>query len=203
MAWKPRCTLARDSAGNLYGATSFGGNLPGCGTVFKLDATQKETILHSFDCSGGTDGSDPQAGLILDQTGYLYGTTINSGPTGAGTVFRIDTAGKNYRILYTFSGGADGSEPWGPVVLDKAGNLYGTTRYGGTLSCNPPNGCGVVFKLNSKGVETVLHTFSEADGMLPSSGLVRDAVGNLYGTTPRGGDTQCPFGCGVVFKIHP
>jgi uncharacterized repeat protein (TIGR03803 family) len=196
--------LVRDDAGSLYGATSFGGILPNCGTVFKLDTALKETVLHSFDCSGGTDGSDPQAGLILDQAGNLYGTTIDAGPTGAGTVFKIDTAGNNYTILYTFSGGADGSQPWGPVVRDKAGNLYGTTRYGGDLSCNAPHGCGVVFKLSRKGKETVLHTFSfGADGALPSSGLVLDTAGNLYGTAPRGGNTTCPSGCGVVFKITP
>jgi uncharacterized repeat protein (TIGR03803 family) len=197
--------LVRDDAGNLYGTTSFGGILPNCGTVFKLDTARKETVLHSFDCSGGTDGSDPQAGLILDQVGNLYGTTIHSGPTRAGTVFKIDTAGNNYTILYTFSGGADGSEPWGPVVMDKAGNLYGTTRYGGNLSCGQSGrGCGVAFELKTTGEEIVLHTFSGPDGMAPSSGLVWDAAGALYGTAPRGGSTAgCASGCGVVFKITP
>jgi uncharacterized repeat protein (TIGR03803 family) len=203
------CSLAGDLvrdevSGNLYGTTSFGGNLPSCGTVFKLDTGGNETILHAFNCSGATDGSEPQAGLILDSVGYLYGTTMNSSPTGAGTVFKIDTAGSSYSILYTFSGGADGGTPLGPVIVDNAGNLYGTTRYGGNLSCNAPLGCGVVFKLDSKGSETVLHAFSfGADGALPSGGLARDGVGNLYGTAPRGGSTACPSGCGVVFKITP
>jgi uncharacterized repeat protein (TIGR03803 family) len=92
----------------------------------------------------------------------------------------------------------------GALVADKAGNLYGTTRYGGDLSCGAPYGCGVVFKLSPAGNETILHTFSGKDGMVPSSGLVRDAAGNLYGTAPRGGSTEtCDSGCGVVFKITP
>ncbi len=195
--------LVRDDIGNLYGTTSFGGNLPGCGTVFKLDTGGNETILHAFNCSG-TDGSVPQAGLILDSVGYLYGTTMNSSPMGAGTVFKIDTAGSNYSLLYTFSGGADGGTPLGPVIMDNAGNLYGTTRYGGDLSCGAPRGCGVVFKLTSTGKETVLHTFSGPDGMVPSSGLLRDGAGNLYGTAPRGGNGGCGgSGCGVIFKITP
>jgi uncharacterized repeat protein (TIGR03803 family) len=193
--------LVRDEAGNLYGTTSFGGNQPGCGTVFKLDTTGKETVLHAFDCLHGTDGSNPHAGLTLDQAGHLYGTTANSSPTGMGTVFKIDTTGNNYSTLHIFSGGDDGAIPMGPVVRDKAGNLYGTTRYGGNLSCGAPHGCGVVFQLSPKGKETVLHTFSGPDGMVPSSGLIRDGAGNLYGTAPRGGNTNCPSGCGVIFKI--
>jgi uncharacterized repeat protein (TIGR03803 family) len=195
--------LVRDqTSGDLYGTTSFGGNQPGCGTVFKLDSTGKETILHAFNCLNGTDGSNPAAGLILDQAGNLYGTTTHSRPTGMGTVFRIDTTGDNYSILYTFSGGADGSTPMGPVVMDTAGNLYGTTRYGGNLSCgHSGEGCGVAFELKTTGEEIVLHAFSGPDGMAPSSGLVLDAAGNLYGTAPRGGNTACAGGCGVVFKI--
>jgi uncharacterized repeat protein (TIGR03803 family) len=192
----PKGVLVRDKAGNLYGTTLSGGNdnAP-LGTVFRLDITGKETILHLF--NGGSDGGGPAAGLVLDQGGNLYGTTTGQ------TVFKIDTNGNNYSILYTFSGGADGSEPYAPVVMDKAGNLYGTTKYGGNLSCNPPLGCGVVFKLNTAGNETVLHTFSGGtDGALPVAGLTRDSAGNLYGTTLQGG-TGCANGCGVVFKTHP
>jgi uncharacterized repeat protein (TIGR03803 family) len=195
--------LVLDEAGNLYGTTSFGGK-PACGTVFKLDTSGKETVLHAFDCLSGTDGSNPQAGLILDQAGNLYGTTANSSPTGKGTVFKIDTTGKNYSILHVFSGGDDGATPMGPVVRDKWGNLYGTTRYGGNLSCGKNSeGCGIVFKLKTTGEEVVLHKFSGPDGMAPSSGLIRDGAGNLYGTAPRGGYTACPGGCGVIFKITP
>lgn len=192
----PQGVLVRDKIGNLYGTTQSGGNAStNFGTVFKLNVSGQESILHTF--AGGTDGGEPAAGLILDQSGTLYGTTIQ------GTVFKMDTTGNNYSILYTFSGGADGSEPYAPVVIDKAGNLYGTTKYGGNLSCNPPVGCGVVFKLNTTGKETVLHTFSGGnDGALPVAGLIRDSAGNLYGTTLQGG-TGCANGCGVVFKTHP
>jgi uncharacterized repeat protein (TIGR03803 family) len=192
----PEGVLVRDKAGNLYGTTLSGGNdnAP-LGIVFRLDITGKETILHLF--SGGSDGGGPAAGLVLDQGGNLYGTTTGQ------TVFKIDTSGNNYSVLYTFSGGADGSEPYAPVVMDKAGNLYGTTKYGGNLSCNAGLGCGVVFKLNTAGKETVLHTFSGGtDGALPVAGLLRDSAGNLYGTTLQGG-TGCANGCGVIFKIHP
>jgi uncharacterized repeat protein (TIGR03803 family) len=170
------------------------------GTVFKLDTSGQETVLHAFN---GADGGQLAAGLILDQAGSLYGTTI-SGTTAAGTVFKVDTTGKNFSTLYSFSGGADGSNPLGPVVMDTKGNLYGTTQYGGNLSCGSTHqGCGVVFKLSSAGKETVLHSFSGADGKIPSSGLIRDATGNLYGTALRGG-VQCSLsGCGVVFKIKP
>jgi uncharacterized repeat protein (TIGR03803 family) len=195
----PEAPLVRDSAGNLYGTTMSGG-VNAVGTVFKLDSTGQETVLHAFN---GVDGAQPVAGLILDQAGNLYGTTV-SGTTSAGTVFKVDTMGMNFSTLYSFSGGADGSNPLGPVVIDKKGNLYGTTQYGGNLSCGSSHqGCGVVFKLSATGKETVLHKFSGSDGKIPSSGLVRDAAGNLYGTALRGGVQCSASGCGVVFKIKP
>jgi len=196
----PEGTLVRDTSGNLYGTTSSGGS-SAFGTVFRLDTTGKETVLHSF---SGTDGAQPVAGLILDKAGNLYGTT-RSGLAGAGTIFKIDTSGGNFSVLYTFSGGADGSLPRAPVVMDPSGNLYGTTRDGGDPSCGQSGeGCGVVFELKTTGEEIVLHKFSGPDGMAPSSGLVRDAAGNLYGTAPRGGTGGCGgSGCGVVFKITP
>ncbi len=194
----PEGTLVRDKAGNLYGTTLQGGN-PSApfGTVFKLDTTGREIVLHTF---GLTDGP-PCAGLMLDQTGNLYGTTS----AGDGLVFRMDTSGNSYSILYTFAGGSDGSEALGTLVMDETGNLYGTTRYGGDLSCGQSGeGCGVVFELKATGQEIVLHTFSGPDGMAPSSGLVRDSAGNLYGTAPRGGNIACvASGCGVVFKLTP
>jgi uncharacterized repeat protein (TIGR03803 family) len=194
----PEGTLVRDEAGNLYGTTLQGGN-DSFGTVFRLDSTGNETILHAFSIADGSPGP----GLMLDQLGNLYGTT-NGGSSGDGTLFEMDTGGNNYTILYTFPGGANGVQALGALVADKAGNLYGTTRYGGDLSCGAPYGCGVVFKLSPAGNETILHTFSGKDGMVPSSGLVRDAAGNLYGTAPRGGSTEtCDSGCGVVFKITP
>jgi uncharacterized repeat protein (TIGR03803 family) len=195
----PEASLVRDLAGNLYGTTMSGGDST-FGTVFKLDTSGHEVVLHSFD---GTDGAQLAAGLILDGGGNLYGTTI-SGTTARGTVFKLDTAGKNFSTLYFFSGGGDGSNPLGPVVMDKKGNLYGTTQFGGDLSCGSNHqGCGVVFKLNPAGKETVLHRFSGSDGQVPSSGLIRDAAGNLYGTAPRGGGQCSGSGCGVIFKIKP
>jgi uncharacterized repeat protein (TIGR03803 family) len=191
----PVGVLVQDNAGNLYGTTELGGNISNpAGVVFRLDTSGKETILHTF--TSGADGGQPAAGLIFDKAGNLYGTTIQ------GTVFKMNKAGKHYSVLYMFSNGADGSEPYGPVVIDKAGNLYGTTKYGGNLSCNAPLGCGVVFKLDTTGKETVLHTFTGTDGAMPVAGLIRDSAGNLYGTTLQGG-TGCANGCGVVFKLHP
>jgi len=195
----PEAPLVRDLDGNLYGTTMSGG-VNTVGTVFKLDTSGQETVLHAFN---GADGGQLAAGLILDRAGNLYGTTI-SGTTAAGTVFKVDTTGKNFSTLYSFSGGADGSNPLGPVVMDKKGNLYGTTQFGGNLSCGSNHqGCGVVFKLSPVGKETVLHRFSGSDGKIPSSGLIRDAAGNLYGTALRGGVQCSASGCGVIFKIKP
>ena len=152
----PQSRLVMDSQGNLYGTTVFGGsgdcqsnaNISGCGTVFKLDATGNETVLHNF---SGADGAYPSAGLILDVHGNLYGTTLDGGGTncpvptsnivGCGTIFKLDPAG-NETVLYAFTGrGGDGSFPDGELIVDAAGNLYGTTSGGGT------NGNGTVFEL--------------------------------------------------------
>jgi uncharacterized repeat protein (TIGR03803 family) len=198
--------LLRDTAGNLYGTTSYGG-LYGdvcypCGTVFKVDTAGKETVLYSF--TGNNDGGYPLAGLVRDSAGNLYGTTLTGGsltcdglPGGCGTVFKLDTAGKE-TALYTFTGGTDGAFPYGGLVLDAVGNLYGTTGFGGDLSCQPPNGCGTVFKLTKTGRKKVLYSFTGngVDGAVPNTTLVRDAAGNLYGTTNAGG-----IGAGVVFKV--
>jgi uncharacterized repeat protein (TIGR03803 family) len=222
----PHAGLIRDAVGNLYGTTSFGGNTSsscpygstGCGVVFKLDPSGTETVLHTF--SGGTDGANPYAGLIRDAAGNLYGTTSFGGntssscpygSTGCGVVFKLDPTGQHYRVLYPFSGGADGSAPEAGFVRDAAGNLYGTTGNGGSSCSVCIYGCGVVFKLVAAGNETVLSTFSGgADGSGPGPNrLIRDPSGNLYGTTSSGGNTSssCPVGiyggCGVVFKLDP
>jgi uncharacterized repeat protein (TIGR03803 family) len=204
--------LIRDRAGNLYGTTQNGGDLhcvaftntSGCGTVFKISAGGKETILHSF--SGGPDGSYPLAGLVADSAGNLYGTTelggIGCNGQGCGTVYKITPAGTE-TVLYSFTGGADGSNPGSVVlVIDSAGNLYGTAGAGGDLTCGSQGlGCGVVFKIDPTGKETVLHAFTGgADGSNPSTGVVRDSSGNLYGTLPIGGTCR---NCGLVFKIDP
>jgi uncharacterized repeat protein (TIGR03803 family) len=196
----PFAGLVRDAAGNLYGTTLYGGAFT-YGEVFKLDTSGNEIVLHSFN---GTDGSGPSGGLILDAAGNLYGTTSNGGAYGGGTVFKLDTAGTE-TVLYSFKGGvhADGSQPVAVLVRDTARNLYGTTEWGGDLTCES-YGCGTVFKVDPTGKETVLHTFTGgADGEQPWAGLVRDAAGNLYGTTQAGGGTGCQGGkgCGTIFKV--
>ena len=190
----PQAGLARDSAGNLYGTTSSGGT-SGNGVGFTLDPTGKETVIYSF--TGGANGALPYARLVRDLAGNLYGTTISGGTTGNGVVFKLDPTG-NETVLYSFTGGTDGRAPVAGLVRDPAGNLYGTTTIGGDLSAFGGLGCGVVFKLDSTGKETVLYSFTGgADGCQPFAGLVRDAAGNLYGATESGGNSNF----GVVFKL--
>jgi uncharacterized repeat protein (TIGR03803 family) len=207
----PSGNLVRDKAGNLYGTTVIGGNGDcsdyygnGCGTVFKLNKAGKEEWLYSFGGSDGGDGTNPFAGLLRDAAGNLYGTTAYGGTTGCnngqhvgcGTVFKVDKTGKE-TVLYEFQGGSDGGESDADLVLDPKGNLYGTTLFYGT------HGYGVVFKLDKADNETVLYPFTGgSDGGYPYAGLVRDAKGNLYGTTVNGGSSSsCYQGCGVVFKV--
>ena len=198
----PQASLFREAAGNLYGTTQDGGDnncqLPlkaeGCGVVFKLSPTGEETVLHTF--TGGADGAGPDAGLIPDKTGNLYGTTIAGGPYSDGVVFKLNPDTRELTVLYAFTDEADGGIPYAGVIRDTAGNLYGTTGDGGAYNN------GVVFKLDTTGKETVLHAFTGGeDGSYPVYNLIRDAAGNLYGTTNEGGDPNC--GCGVVFKLNP
>jgi uncharacterized repeat protein (TIGR03803 family) len=171
--------------------------------VFLLPAlagAQTFTTLYNF--SGGTDGASPIAGVIQDSLGNLYGTTYQGGGSDDGVVFRLDTAG-NESALYSFSGGTDGSEPFGPVLRDSEGSLYGSTAYGGDLQkclVSGP-GCGVVFKIDTAGNETVLHTFTggKTDGCVPVGALQMDASGNLYGTASGCG----AHAKGAVFKLTP
>jgi uncharacterized repeat protein (TIGR03803 family) len=208
--------LTKDSAGNLYGTTGFGGGTgcggEGCGVVYKVTHSGTETVLYSF--TGGADGRGPEASPILDATGNLYGTAAIGGNLtclqgqgeGCGTVWKLDTLG-NLTILYSFMGGTDGAVPAAGLVLDPSGNLYGDAFYGGDLACNEGTGCGVAFKVDSSGNFTVLHTFTGGanDGFGPLAALLRDSAGNLYGTTVQGGDQSCTQsgvpGCGVVFKL--
>lgn len=193
-------SLMEDSAGNLYGTTVYGGPA-GVGTVFKVNASGEETVLYSFGDS--PDGQYPQAAVMSDADGNLYSTTPVGGANGNGTVFEVDTTGKE-TILYNFTGGTDGGRPYGALLRDAAGNFYGTASSGGDLSCNPPFGCGVVFKLDSTGHESLLYTFTGGtDGAFPYATLTRDPVGNLFGTANSGGDLTCnpPYGCGTVFEV--
>jgi uncharacterized repeat protein (TIGR03803 family) len=180
-----------DSAGNLYGTAVFGGPAS-AGVVYKVDAAGKETVLYSF--TGGADGAGPNTSLVRDSAGNLYGTTENGGAHGKGAVFKLDTSGVE-TVLHAFRGGADGVGPNG-VVIDAAGNLYGTTFGGGAASQTGAQE-GVVFKVDPAGNETLLHSFTGlSDGGAPTSGVIRDSEGNLYGTTFYGG-----LGDGVVYKI--
>jgi uncharacterized repeat protein (TIGR03803 family) len=192
---KPLAGLIRDLAGNLYG-TTFSGGASGYGVVFKLDTTGTETVLHSFTEKPG--GANPEAGLIQDSAGNLYGTTGGGGASGLGVAFKLDTTGTE-KLLHSFTGGADGESPQAGLIRDAAGNFSGTTYKGGGASGCGDRGCGVVFKLDTTGTETVLYSFpgTEADGAYPYSGLIRDSAGNLYGTTYAGGASHN----GVVFKL--
>ena len=187
---QPQAGVILDSAGNLYGTTLSGGTA-GQGLVFKMSPSGKETVLYNF--TGQSDGGQPRAGVILDSSGNLYGTTAVGGTAGAGTVYKLDAAGQE-TVLHSFTGSADGAMPQAGLIRDLAGNLYGTTTYGGT------GGGGVVFKLDTTAHETVIHSFiGGADGSLPFAGVVRDAAGNLYGTTYSGG----PWLSGVAYKLDP
>lgn len=230
-----------DSAGNLYGATTEGGanNCPGpaqCGTVFQLTPpAQKggswpETLLYVFQGKTNNDGSSPAGGVILDKAGNLYGTaayggagncTLLGGNVGCGAVWKLtppkQKGGKwTESVIYSFQGGKDGYFPWGDLVFDTKGNLYGATQFGGGkgTTCNILFGgqCGTVFELSppkqkgGKWTEKVLHSFAgvasgkqHGDGANPNGGLVLDSKGNVYGTTYAGGNGDW----GTAFELRP
>jgi uncharacterized repeat protein (TIGR03803 family) len=153
----------------------------------------RETVLYSF-AGGSSDGANPYAGLVMDASGNLYGTTNQGSANGAGTVFKITPAGAE-SVLHSFGSGSDGANPFAGLVMDASGNLYGTTEYGGA------NSAGTVFKITPAGAESVLWSFgSGSDGAYPYAGLVMDASGNLYGTTKAGGGANNK---GTVFRIVP
>ncbi len=187
-------------------------------TVFLVSgarAAAAEKVVHSF--NGVPDGSDPAATLAQDAAGNFYGTTVSGGTgtlctNGCGTVFELSPlAGGKWKekVLYSFTGGSDGRNPYGGVILDSKGDLYGTTVSGGSGGTCSGDGCGVVFLLSKSGnhwVETVMYNFTGGkDGFGPGGALVFDSVGNLYGTTPDGGNLhKCNGGgCGVVYQISP
>ena len=195
--------LFRDTDGSLYGTTSAGGDLSkcnneGCGEIFKLDLTGQLTVLYRFQ-GGVNDGEFPTGRLVRDANGNFYGTTYQGGASGSGTVYKLDPSG-NETVLYPFTGGVDGSNPYDGVILDPAGNLYGTAGHGGISGCYGP-GCGVVFKIDPHGNESTLYSFTGGpDGGWPYGALILDPQRNLYGTTNTGGnETQW----GVVFKLNP
>ena len=183
--------LIRDSSGDLYGTTYTQGEY-GYGAVFKVTSSGTESVLHSF-AGPPSDGSYPQFGsLTLDGAGNVYGVTPFGGEFGYGTVFKVTAKGTE-SVLYNFTGGSDGREPYGGLARDSNGNLYGTTVDGGTY------GYGVVFKLTPGGTESVLHNFdlSTTDGAYPLGNFIRDSSGNLYSTTYEGGASFV----GTVFEV--
>lgn len=213
--------LTADAAGNFYGTAQIGGAF-GAGTVYELspkpDGKWRFSLLYTF--TGGADGGNPLGTLVFDRAGNAYATASSGGVNGLGVVFELTppshpSPGKEWeeKVLYSFQGGSDGSTPFGNVVFDAAGNLYGTTLLGGEMhiGCEPAKGCGTIYELSPTGsgpwIETVLHQLSDAfgEGAEPRAGLVMDASGNLYGTTYEGGNNeQCNgFGCGTVFEMIP
>ena len=216
--------LISDNTGNLYGVTYDGGTNELGGTVFELslsNGTWQKTVLYSFD-----DG-EPLGALVFDTAGNLYGVTGFTGnlcnPNGCrgsslGTVYELTptTSGWQRTVLHTFAGSPDGAQPGAGLVTDKAGNLYGTTMYGGNNNVVCGGSCGTIFTLQRSQngwAYSVIHRFEFSDGFSPQSEMIIDPQGNFYGTAFLGGDTNCPWfqrfllgtthgpECGTVFKL--
>jgi uncharacterized repeat protein (TIGR03803 family) len=243
----PAGDVVFDKQGNLYGATQQGGGtdcspMAACGTVYQLAPPAKqgdswtETVLHVFRGKQHNDGEFPSGGVIADAAGNIYGTSSYGGTGdcillgikgGCGTVFELSpppTKGGQwtYAILYSFKGGKDGYLPFGDLVFDGKGNLYGATYFGGGkgTTCNPYyQYCGTVFELSppkakgGKWTEKVLHSFAgiskgqqTGDGANPNGSLALDSTGAIFGTTSIGG-YNCPrfqgVGCGMAFELSP
>lgn len=196
--------------GLLYGtADSVVYNLqPSATTCMAVLCPWNEHVLHVFQ-GWPTDGAGPRGDLSFDQAGNIYGTTFLGGFDNIGAVYEQTSSGQE-SLLYTFPGYPDGQTPWGGVVLDTAGNLYGTTEGGGnSLNCDGGYaGCGTVFELTyTQGTgwtETILYNFTnQSDGYFPLGGVIFDRAGNLYGTTGSGGVGCDGYGCGTVFELSP
>ena len=164
-------------------------------------ASSAPQVIYSF--AGENDGEYTDTDLVIDSAGNLYGSSVQGGAFGGGTVFRVSPSGHGWKhtVLYSFTGGADGGEPYKGVTLDSEGNLYGTAVTGGGGSCE--GGCGVAYKLTHVGgtwTQSVIHTFTGGnDGSGPGAGLTLDKHGNVYGMTPTGGAN----GLGVIFRLQP
>jgi len=198
----PLSSLNMHTSSTLYGTTALGGNSNdcagnGCGTVYKLTlsgGSWTETVLHAFN---GGDGSYIAGAVVFDSSSNLYGTAGQGTSYHFGTVYKLDTSG-TLTTLYTFTGGSDGGGPFGNLVWDLSGNLYGTTEYGGVAGGS--SGHGTVFELSFSGgtwTESVLYSFATSAAGYPVAGLVFDSSGNLYGTTTGNGSA------GIVFKLAP
>lgn len=197
----PNSSLFMDLSGNLFGTTLNGG-VHSYGTAYELSPTgtgsYTESVIYSFGSLG--DGRVPYSGLVMDSSGNLYGTASAGGSSGNGTVYKLSLSGSSWgeTTIWSFAGTTDGGTPYGGIVLDSSGNLYGTTAYGGTSGSS----LGTVFEL-SPGLswsKTILHNFgSSGDANNPYSGVLMDSSGNLYGTTYAGGASNH----GAVYKIVP
>lgn len=211
----PIAPVIADESGNIFGETSQGGRPTfdgGCGVVFELSPSGSgyvEKTLHRFRGRPG-DGCSPIGGLTIDSNGAIYGTTESGGlRADGGTVFKLTPAGSTYayRVLYRFKDDRDGAWPIGPVIVDKAGVIYGATQYGAAYACAAnTEGCGTVYSLTPSGsqyTEKILYVFKGGrDGLLPGAGLAIDSNGALYGTTTAGGGAGS-IGVGTVFKLTP
>jgi hypothetical protein len=216
----PIAGLVFDGAGNLYGTAQFGGDSSckpfGCGVVFELSPSSSgawnETVIHTFD---GTDGEVPQSPLIFDAAGNLYGSTAEGGTVsslcsiGCGTIFeltRTSSGSWEQKIIHTFNA-HNGGGPMGNLILDSAGNLYGTASYGGNAAQCEKNPCGVAFELSfAAGVWKQIRQFNfhGTNGETPFAGLTLGSAGHLFGTTYEGGNLSCATeGCGVAFRLTP
>jgi uncharacterized repeat protein (TIGR03803 family) len=190
--------------GDIFGAAQFGNSQAceiGCGSIFRLDSAHQLHSLHNF--TGRADGSNPIGPLVRDADGNLFGVAQSGGRrlcpeffltpgTGCGVVFKIDSQNR-FTILHRFRGQAGGAVPQGGLLLDGAGNLFGTTLKGG-IDEN-----GIIFKIAKDGAYSVLHRFTQAEGQNPNGGLVADPAGNLFGTAQLGGDQQL----GTAFELSP
>ena len=189
--------LVMDKSGNLFGTTPVGGPQQ-AGVAFEISANGTFSVLHNF--TNGSDGGFPEDSLLLDKRGNLFGTAVTGGTHGFGVVYRIDAHG-NFKELYSFAGGSDGLYPQARVIEDKAGNLYGTTDFGGGTGCSGSDGCGTIFKLAPDGTETVLYAFTGGnDGAAAYTGVVADKQGNLYAATKAGGNSN---GYGALDELSP
>jgi uncharacterized repeat protein (TIGR03803 family) len=213
----PQTNLVFDGSGNLYGVTLGGGN-SGSGVVYELSPANgpwTEKILYDF-CKQANcaDGGASHAALVFDTTGNLYGTTSQGGAYNFGVVFELAPQPNGtwkYSVLHSFGNGTDGKNPFGGVVFDSAGNLYGTTGGGGTTTTFCAGGCGMAYELSpgsgGQWTETVLYNFCSqsgcADGNAPVGSLVLDTAGNLYGATQNGGSPTTPSSEGTVFQLAP
>jgi uncharacterized repeat protein (TIGR03803 family) len=212
-AENPNGQLLVDGNGNLFGTAMFGGAGGGVGAIFELSPVAgggwSEKVIYSFSAGTG-DGFYPGGGLISDAAGNLYGVTQNGGTNDTGTVFELSpdgAGGWRESVLYSFTGsrnaGPDGAAPLGGLVFDKAGNLFGTTYFGGV------HRDGAVFELSPAAgggwTEKIIHSFNGNDGCNPMTTLIWDNAGNLYGTTSNQGSAISP-NCttyGTVFKLTP